>query len=83
MKRIEVFSLQLILASSFITPMLQWQRLLGIIIFYDIGYPLINSGQVIKFPFKPGMLLIFPGFIPHEVPPNKTNNRLIISGNAI
>ena len=53
------------------------------IIFYDIGYPLINSGQVIKFPFKPGILLIFPGFIPHEVPINKTNNRLIISGNAI
>jgi len=53
------------------------------IIFYDIGYPLINSGQIIKFPFKPGILLIFPGFLPHEVPPNKTNNRLIISGNAI
>jgi len=53
------------------------------IIFYEIGYPLINSNKKIKFDFKPGMLLIFPGFMPHEVPLNKSNNRLIISGNAI
>ena len=53
------------------------------IIFYEIGYPLINSNKKIMFNFKPGMLLIFPGFMPHEVPLNKSNNRLIISGNAI
>lgn len=53
------------------------------IIFYEIGYPLINSNKKITFNFKPGMLLIFPGFMPHEVPANKSNNRLIISGNAI
>ena len=53
------------------------------IIFYEIGYPLINSNKKIMFDFKPGTLLIFPGFMPHEVPLNKSNNRLIISGNAI
>ena len=53
------------------------------IIFYEIGYPLINSNKKITFNFKPGMLLIFPGFMPHEVAINKSNNRLIISGNAI
>ena len=53
------------------------------VIFHEVGYPLINNNKQIKFDFKPGTLLIFPGFIPHEVPPNKNNNRLIISGNAI
>ena len=33
--------------------------------------------------FVPGTLVIFPGFIPHEVRPNKSNNRLIVSGNVI
>ena len=53
------------------------------ITFYEIGYPLIDSGKKLIFDFKPGTLLIFPGFMPHEVPLNKSNNRLIISGNAI
>jgi|TARA_E500000318_G_scaffold20444_2_gene21024 hypothetical protein len=53
------------------------------IIFHEIGYPLINNNRQIKFDFKPGTLLIFPGFMPHEVPLNKSNNRLIVSGNAI
>jgi hypothetical protein len=53
------------------------------VIFYEIGYPLLHNNKQIKFDFKPGTLLIFPGFIPHEVPPNKSNNRLIVSGNAI
>jgi hypothetical protein len=51
--------------------------------FYDIGYPLIDTNQTIAINFVPGTLLIFPGFIPHEVRPNKTNNRLIVSGNVI
>jgi len=51
--------------------------------FYDVGYPLINTHREISFKFKPGTLLIFPGFIPHEVRPNKNNNRLIVSGNVI
>jgi hypothetical protein len=49
--------------------------------FFDIGYPLINTGKIISFKFRPGVLLIFPGFIPHEVPINKSNSRLIVSGN--
>ena len=51
--------------------------------FFDVGFPLITTGKILTFNFKPGMLLIFPGFLPHEVPINKSNNRLIISGNLI
>ena len=49
--------------------------------FFDVGYPLINTGSVLEFNFKPGTVLLFPGFLPHEVPINKSNNRLIVSGN--
>ena len=51
--------------------------------FFDVGYPLINTGSVLEFNFKPGMVLLFPGFLPHEVPINKSNNRLVVSGNLI
>ena len=51
--------------------------------FYDVGYPVVNSNQTFKVNFIPGTLVIFPGFIPHEVKPNKNNNRLIVSGNVI
>jgi len=51
--------------------------------FYDVGYPVVDTNQTIKINFVPGILIIFPGFIPHEVRPNKNNNRLIVSGNVI
>ena len=51
--------------------------------FYDVGFPMVDTNQSIKINFVPGKLIIFPGFIPHEVRPNKNNNRLIVSGNAI
>jgi len=51
--------------------------------FYDVGYPVVNTNQSIKINFVPGTLVIFPGFIPHEVRPNKNNNRLIVSGNVV
>ena len=51
--------------------------------FYDVGYPMVNINESIKINFVPGKLVIFPGFIPHEVRPNKSNNRLIVSGNVI
>ena len=51
--------------------------------FYDVSYPIINTKQSFKFKFIPGTLIIFPGFIPHEVKPNKDNKRLIVSGNVI
>ena len=51
--------------------------------FYDVGYPMVNINESIKINFRPGTLVIFPGFIPHEVRPNKSNNRLIVSGNVI
>jgi len=51
--------------------------------FYDVGYPVVDTNQSIKINFVPGILVIFPGFIPHEVRPNKNNNRLIVSGNVI
>ena len=53
------------------------------ICFYDVGYPLINTNQTLSIKFKPGILLVFPGFLPHAVPLNKSNNRLIVSGNVI
>ncbi len=51
-------------------------------IFYDVGFPYVNTQQSISFKFVPGTLLIFPGFLPHEVVPNKNNKRLIVSGNV-
>mgnify|MGYP003145775533 CR=1 FL=1 len=51
------------------------------LVFYDIGYPIIDTQQSIIIKFVPGTLVIFPGFIPHEVRPNKNDNRLIVSGN--
>jgi len=53
------------------------------IYFYDVGYPLVDTDQSVIINFVPGTLVIFPGFIPHEVRPNKSNNRLIVSGNVI
>jgi hypothetical protein len=49
--------------------------------FYDVGYPSVDINENITCEFVPGKLIIFPGFIPHEVRPNKNNNRLIVSGN--
>jgi len=49
---------------------------------YDVGFPYVNTQQSISFKFVPGTLLIFPGFLPHEVVPNKNNKRLIVSGNV-
>jgi len=51
--------------------------------FFDVGYPLVDTNQSIIINFVPGTLVIFPGFIPHEVRPNKNNNRLIVSGNVV
>ena len=53
------------------------------ICFYDVGYPLINTQQIIEIDFIPGKLLIFPNYLPHAVPLNKSNNRIILSGNVI
>ena len=53
------------------------------ICFYDVGYPTINTKQIIEIKFKPGTLLLFPGYLPHAVPLNKSNNRLIVSGNVL
>jgi len=53
------------------------------ICFYDVGYPIINTEQIIKIKFKPGKLLMFPGYLPHAVPLNKSNNRLTVSGNVL
>tara|TARA_R110000824_G_scaffold32615_4_gene105204 strand:+ start:2691 stop:3179 length:489 start_codon:yes stop_codon:yes gene_type:complete len=51
--------------------------------FYDVGYPLIRTDQILTFKFVPGTFVIFPGYLPHEVYPNKSKNRLIVSGNVI
>ena len=45
------------------------------------GYTEFNTG--FKVQPEAGKLVIFPGFIPHEVRPNKNNNRVIVSGNVI
>lgn len=51
--------------------------------FYDVGYPYVDVNKPKDFKFIIGTLLLFPGFMPHEVRPNKSNNRLIVSGNVI
>ena len=50
--------------------------------FLDVGYPLIDTGKVISIDFVPGTFLMFSSFLPHEVLPNKNNNRLIVGGNV-
>ena len=49
--------------------------------FYDVGYPSVDVNKNIVCEFVPGKLIIFPGYVPHEVRPNKNNTRLIVSGN--
>ena len=49
--------------------------------FYDVGYPYVDINSPKDFKFIPGTLLLFPGYMPHEVRPNKSNDRLIVSGN--
>lgn len=49
-------------------------------IFYNVGYPYIQHDFVNIHPVI-GRLVVFQGVIPHEVPPNTDNKRLIISGN--
>ena len=49
--------------------------------FYDVGYPTVDVNKNIVCEFDPGKLIIFPGYMPHEVRPNKNNIRLIVSGN--
>ena len=49
--------------------------------FYDVGYPSVDVNKNIVCEFDPGKLIIFPGYMPHEVRPNKNNSRLIVSGN--
>lgn len=53
------------------------------LVFYDIGYPYVDVNFPKVFEFIEGRLIIFPGYIPHEVRPNKKNNRLIVSGNLV
>tara|TARA_R100000388_G_C7176108_1_gene126346 strand:- start:108 stop:629 length:522 start_codon:yes stop_codon:yes gene_type:complete len=49
-------------------------------IFYGPGHPLITwQGYEVKP--KPGLLILFPSYIPHSVGYNKDNKRLILSGN--
>ena len=51
--------------------------------FYDVGYPYVDINTPKDFEFVPGTLLLFPGYMPHEVRPNKNNNRLVVSGNLV
>jgi len=49
-------------------------------IFYGPAHPLINwQGKEVKP--KPGLLVLFPSYIPHSVGYNKDTERLILSGN--
>ena len=51
--------------------------------FFDVGYPYVDVNKPKDFKFKPGTFLLFPGYMPHEVKPNRTDNRLIVSGNLV
>tara|TARA_R100001086_G_scaffold102741_1_gene51578 strand:+ start:60 stop:566 length:507 start_codon:yes stop_codon:yes gene_type:complete len=49
-------------------------------IFYGPAHPLINwKGKEVKP--KPGLIVLFPSYIPHSVGYNKDTERLILSGN--
>ena len=49
-------------------------------LFYNVGYPYVNTDTLSVKPVI-GRLVIFAGCLPHEVPPNQDDKRLIISGN--
>lgn len=49
--------------------------------FHPPGYPYIFSTEPIDLLPEVGRLVVFPGYIPHAVLPNKDNIRLIISAN--
>lgn len=48
--------------------------------FFGPGHPLIYSEPIQVKP-EPGLLVLFPSFLPHEVLSNNDNERLILSGN--
>ena len=49
--------------------------------FYPPGYPYIVFNEFIDIYPKVGKLVVFPGYLPHEVLPNKDDERLIMSAN--
>ena len=49
--------------------------------FYPPGYPYIVFNEFIDIYPKVGKLVVFPGYLPHEVLPNKDDERLIMSEN--
>jgi hypothetical protein len=48
--------------------------------FFGPGHPLIYSDPIQVKP-EPGLLILFPSYLPHEVLPNNDDKRLILSGN--
>ena len=49
-------------------------------IFYNTGYPYV-TGNTINIKPELSKFVIFQSYIPHEVPPNKDNERIIFSSN--
>lgn len=49
-------------------------------LFYTPGFPYTPS-QTLTIKAKQNKFIIFPGYIPHEVPPNKDNERIVFSAN--
>ena len=52
----------------------------GSTIFYNIGYPYVDTGYH-KIKPKVGRCVLFPGSVPHEAQANKDEKRIIVSGN--
>jgi hypothetical protein len=49
-------------------------------IFYNTGHPFVEGPNITVFP-ETSKFVIFQSCIPHEVPPNKDNQRIIFSAN--
>lgn len=45
------------------------------------GYPYILMKDIVYIKPKEGKIVIFPGYVPHEVKPNKDDKRIILSLN--
>lgn len=50
--------------------------------FYNLGYPNVVTHRYVVKPEK-NKVIVFPGFLPHGVKPNKDNTRRIVSGNLL
>ena len=52
------------------------------LVILEPGYPYINNNKRVYIKPKTGLCVAFPGYLPHFVEPNKSENRIILSANV-